>query len=131
MAAAAKRRFKWDVFASHNGAQKSWVREVVRQWRNELGLRVFFDEDSIMGGHSIDDAIETGLKASRHVVLFLSPEAVESRWVTLEQSIAIYADPDAQRRFIVPVEIKRTDKDKIKASIVRLNIISLIDPTNQ
>src|SRR4051812_25531646 len=48
------KKHTWDVFVSHNKQQKPWVRQVVDQWRS-LGLRVFFDEDSIEPGEPNDE----------------------------------------------------------------------------
>jgi adenylate cyclase len=130
MGLKGKQGSPWDVFVSHNVRQKPWVREVVAQWRS-LGLRVFFDEDSIEPGEPIDEGIERGLKNSRHVVLMISPQSVESPWVALEASLAIYADADAKKRRLIPVIIETTEPETIKYSIRRLNIIDLSDPKSR
>ena len=56
----------WDVFVSHNRQDKPWVRVFVQHLR-ELGLRVFFDEDSIsVGGEfhrEVSEALEPGLRS--------------------------------------------------------------------
>jgi hypothetical protein len=117
----------WDVFVSHNRVNKPWVRQLVKQWR-DLGVRVFFDEDSIDPGEDVIHGIERGLSDSRHVVLFLSPGAIASRWVALEASLTLYADPDAMERRLIPVVLEPIDSKTLRPAIARLNRIDLTDP---
>ncbi len=120
--------YEWDVFLSHNGKQKPWVRQVVEQWR-DLGLKVFFDEDCIRPGEPVDRGIERGLTGSRQVVLIISPEAVASRWVALETSVAFCNDPDGSQLHLVPVKLMDINHTKIPSIVRRLNWIDLADPT--
>ncbi len=96
------RTYRYHVFLSHNGAQKEWTRKLA--WRlRKSGLTVFFDEDCIKIGEDIPRAIERALRASRHVVLVLSREALGSEWVALEYSATIYKDPGSADRVLLPV----------------------------
>lgn len=70
---------RWDVFVSHNRAQKPWVRSLVKQWKS-LGLNVFFDEEDIRPGEPIVAGLERGMRNSDRVVLIVSPESLASRW---------------------------------------------------
>ena len=124
------KRYKWRTFISHNKRQKPWVRQVVDQWRG-LGLRVFFDEDSIDLGEDVTAGIERGLQGSRYIVLVISPEAVASRWVALEAAIGIYGDPDARERRIIPVDVVPTEKDTVQPAIRRLSRVDLTDPVRR
>lgn len=92
--------FVYDVFLSHNSQDKPRVRPLAEKLR-AAGLRVWFDEWSIAPGESIPLAIEHGLEQSRTLVLFLSPAALGSNWVSLERSTALFRDPtNTQRRFL-------------------------------
>lgn len=92
--------FKYDVFLSHNKADKPRVRRLAERLR-KAGLRVWFDEWVIQPGDDIYLAIERGLEASRTLVLCLSPAALRSDWVGLERSTVLFRDPaNAGRRFI-------------------------------
>jgi AAA-like domain/TIR domain len=115
----AERRFRYHVFLSHNNVQKDWVRRLAAHLRDE-GLSVFFDEDSIELGEDIVLAIERALRASRHILLVLSPEALASQWVALELSTSLYRDPSAAARTIIP--ILHTDCD-IPLTIARLRYL--------
>ena len=92
--------FQYDVFLSHNQADKPRVRQLAERLR-AAGSRVWFDEWVIQPGHDIYLTIERGLDASRTLVLCLSPAALGSDWVGLERSTALLRDPaNAGRRFI-------------------------------
>ena len=92
--------FTYDVFLSHNQADKPRVRRLAKRLR-AAGLRVWFDEWVIQPGDDIYLAIERGLEASRTLVLCLSPAALGSDWVGLERSTVLFRDPaNAGRRFI-------------------------------
>ena len=113
--------FTYDVFLSHNQADKPRVRRLAERLR-AAGRRVWFDEwicPSPAGageggrrpgegrgakGDDIYLAIERGLEASRTLVLCLSPAALGSDRVGLERSTVLFRDPaNAGRRFIPPL----------------------------
>lgn len=95
-----EREFDFDVFLSHNSADKPRVRRVAERLR-AAGLRVWFDEWLIAPGDDINLAIERGLETARTLVLFLSPAAMDSGWVESERSTALFRDPtNAERRFV-------------------------------
>jgi WD40 repeat protein/DNA-directed RNA polymerase subunit RPC12/RpoP len=92
--------YPFDVFLSHNKADKPRVRRLAEQLR-AAGLRVWFDEWIIKPGDDIYLAIERGLETSRTLVLCMSPAAFGSDWVGLERSTVLFRDPsNAGRRFI-------------------------------
>ena len=116
--------FKYDVFLSHNQADKPRVRRLAERLR-AAGLRVWFDEWVIQPGDGpspvgrervaegrVRDrelAIERGPEASRTLVLCLSSAALGSDWVGLERSNVgrgnlPFRDPaNAGRRIIRPL----------------------------
>jgi hypothetical protein len=113
--------FQYDVFLSHNSADKPRVRRLAERLR-AANLRVWFDEWVIQPGERPSPvgrervaegrvrerelAIERGLEASRTLVLCLSPAPLASDWVGLERSTdgrgnLPFRDPgNAGRRFI-------------------------------
>src|SRR5947209_8435392 len=84
--------FQYDVFLSHNQADKPKVRRLAERLRAG-GLRVWFDEWVIQPGDDIYLGIERGLEASRTLVLCLSRAALGSNWVALERSTGLFRDP--------------------------------------
>ena len=67
--------FSYDIFLSHNKADKDRIRQLAERLRDE-GLRVWFDEWVIMPCYDIFLAIEHGLEATRVLVLCLSETAL-------------------------------------------------------
>jgi len=94
--------FQYDVFLSHNSADKPQVRKLAERLK-QAGLRVWFDEWIIQPGDDIYLAIERGLEASRTLVLCLSPAALGSDWVGLERSTALFRDPTNAGRRLIPL----------------------------
>ena len=93
-------QFPFDVFLSHNRADKPRVRRLAERLKG-AGLRVWLDEWVIQPGDIISLKVDEGLEQSRVLLLCLSPAALASDWVALERSTAIHRDPaNAGRRFI-------------------------------
>jgi hypothetical protein len=94
--------FQYDVFLSHNKADKPRVRRLAGRLR-AAGLRVWFDEWNVQPGDDIYLAIERGLETSRTLVLCLSQAALDSAWVNLERSTVLFRDPANSGRRFVPL----------------------------
>jgi len=77
--------FQYDVFLSHNQADKPQVRRLAERLR-AANLRVWFDELVIQPDDDIYLAIERGLEALRTLVLSHFPAVLGSDWVMLECS---------------------------------------------
>jgi small GTP-binding protein len=106
--------FTYDVFLSHNSRDKAVVRALAKRLKND-GLKVWLDEWEIKPGDPIGLKIEQALEQSRCLVLFMSANAFDSEWVTLERHTVLFRDPtNSQRRFI-PLLVEDTPlKDTIR-----------------
>lgn len=94
--------FLYDVFLSHNSKDKPRVRNLAERLEG-AGLRVWFDEWNIQPGDIISLKVDEGLEQSRVLVLCLSPNALDSDWVTLERTTAVHRDPVNKSRRFVPL----------------------------
>jgi hypothetical protein len=100
----------FDLFLSHNSADKPWTQRLasaVEADRTGPPLKVFFDKWDIPPGADIPFEVEQGLQNSRYVGLVLSPESLASDWSVLERSTAIFRDPAARQRGLLPL-MRRT-----------------------
>jgi hypothetical protein len=122
------RHFKFDVFLSHNRAQKDWTRELAIRLR-DAGFKVWFDEWVLRGGDVGSIGMERGLVESHHVVLVLSPEFMASEWTDYETQIGLVLSPSNRDRKLVPI---LHTKCELPPRISRLNWIdfsgALADP---
>jgi WD40 repeat protein len=100
--------FSYDVFLSHNHADKPRVRQLAGKLR-KAGLRVWFDEWIIKPGDDIYLAIENGLQTARTLVLCLSPAALGSDWVGLERNTVLFRDPSNAGRRFIPLLLEKCD----------------------
>ncbi len=106
--------YKYDVFLSYSSKDKDFVRRLDRMLRS-IGLMTFFDEREIHWGGNIPSAIEEALDQSYHLIIVLSPDAVESEWVDMERCVNVFRTPGGKRRSILP--LLRRDCAKIPAAI--------------
>jgi hypothetical protein len=85
----SRSHFGYDIFISHNRADKAWVRRLdgwlARQQYNGRRLRPWLDEQFLDPGNLGSEAeLTTALDRSRVLGLVLSPDAVASTWVDFE-----------------------------------------------
>src|SRR5689334_12638703 len=81
--------YAYDIFISHNRADKEWVRaltdRLAEEFYNGRRLRPWLDEQFLDPGQlSGESELTTALDRSRLLGLVLSPEALASRWVDFE-----------------------------------------------
>ncbi len=94
--------FNYDVFLSHSSHDKPAVRALAERLRSD-GLRVWLDEWVIRPGDMIGLQIEQGLERSRVLLLFMSPHAFASDWVSLERHTLLFRDPANKNRRFIPL----------------------------
>jgi hypothetical protein len=98
----SRNSYDYDVFLSHNRAQKDWTRNLARRLRDE-GFNVWFDEWCLRTGENWIDGLARGVEESRKIVLVLSPEFLGAEWPMFEMYIAILEDPSARKAHIFPL----------------------------
>jgi TIR domain/GlcNAc-PI de-N-acetylase len=108
----------WDVFVSHNRKDKAWVRVFVQHLR-ELGLRVFFDEDSISVGGEFHREVSEALEQSQAFVFIITAASTLSPWVDDEIDMALsYRAASKHQLKVIPVYLEsvRFDHPGVKTS---------------
>jgi hypothetical protein len=76
-----------DVFLSYSSANSDEAR-LVSDAITRAGKSVFLSEKNIQPGNVFEDKIRKALKGSREVWLLVSPQSMESEWVTTEWGAA-------------------------------------------
>jgi WD40 repeat protein len=100
--------FNYDVFLSHNQADKPKVRRIAERLK-VAGVRVWLDEWIIKPGDIIPLKVDEGLEKSRVLLLCISPVALASGWVALERSTAIHRDPSNEGRRFIPILLEKCE----------------------
>lgn len=108
------RLHKFDVFLSHSSKDRDFV-HVLDQRLRAAGIRTFFYETDVPWGANIPSAIEEALDNSRHLLLVLSPDAVESEWVDMERCIRVFQSPAGRAGSVLP--LLRRECNTMPASI--------------
>jgi hypothetical protein len=96
--------YAFDVFLSHNRAQKDWTRDLARRLRDD-GFNVWFDEWQLAKhlGDDFADHLSKGVEESRKVVLIWSPDFFANDWPQFEQAIIQHLDPIGRQGRIIPL----------------------------
>ncbi len=67
---------QYDVFLSHNSADKDAVIVLARRLRDEMGLMPFLDKWHLVPGQPWQEALESALDHSRTCAVFLGPNGI-------------------------------------------------------
>lgn len=93
------------VFLSHTSSDKDVV-EPIGAFLSKRGLTVWLDAWSMTPGDSLIAKIGEGIESSDRLVVFLSPQSVESNWVRKEVATGLVMelaeDKGLGEKFVVP-----------------------------
>ena len=92
------------VFISHATADAQFAHRLADDLQR-LGVQVWIAPESIRPGESWVSAIERGLEESSHMVVVLTPAAMESKWVQKETDVAIARERKGRIQ-VIPLDVK-------------------------
>jgi hypothetical protein len=104
----------WDIFLSHASEDKTLVRMLAAELE-EIGVRVWLDEEVIAPGQSIRRAIDAGIAASVVGVVVITPAFLRKPWALAELD-ALFARESKGLARIVPVR-HRMKLDRLIESV--------------
>ena len=110
----------YQVFVSHATADK-WLATTICEKIEVTGAKTFRDDRDIGGGDDIPDEIRRQIKASREIVVLLTPESADRRWVLLELGAAW----GYSKRMRITVVLCHVSVDSIPAMIKNKKAIAL------
>lgn len=93
------------VFISHATKDAEFAHRLADDLQRR-GVQVWIAPDSIQPGESWVSAIERGLQESSHMVVVLTPAALDSQWVKKETEIAITLERKRNIQ-IIPLDIEQ------------------------
>jgi len=115
----------YDVFISHSGADRAWVRDELLPRLKEAGLRVCLDWRDFRPGVPRAAEVERAVTRSRHTLLVLTPAYLEEEWAGFGDLIVQALDPAARERRLLPLLKARCD---LPLRIRHLTYVNFADP---
>jgi tetratricopeptide (TPR) repeat protein len=109
------------VFLSHSSKDKPFVRELAGFLRRDEAIRVWLDETRMEPGDNVVDEIEAGLDADV-VLLILSPDSVNSRWVGKEWTAAFWQQANTGKPKVVSVLYRECRIPRLLANGLRFDL---------
>jgi hypothetical protein len=92
-----------DIFLSHTGSDKRFVRRLRDDLKAHGVRRVWVDEAEIDIGDSLIAKIDEGMKTCRYIGVVLSPRSVNAPWVQKELDVAINREISAGEVVVLPI----------------------------
>lgn len=92
------------VFISHATEDAQFAYRLADDLRR-LGIQAWIAPDSIRPGEGWVEAIERGLAESSHMVVVMTPAALESEWVRKETDVAIAQERKGRIR-VIPLDVE-------------------------
>lgn len=89
-----------DVFLSHASEDKPEVRVFAKRLQN-AGLKVWLDEEQLPPGHEPRDAIQKGMKDSRHVLVWITKNWLHKTWTQWE--LKLFSEAQAEGQRVIPI----------------------------
>lgn len=97
------------IFLSHNSNDKEAV-EAIGSWLTKKGYSVWLDKWCLTAGDSLVEKIGEGIETSDKLVVFLSPDSVDSNWVKKEVATGIILELAEEKgfgsKFVIPTLLK-------------------------
>jgi len=108
--------YNYDVFLSFSFADRDEARRI-RDHADALGLRMFMAEREVQAGDVWDEVIRQALVSSREVAILVTPDSLQSEWVSTEWGAAW-----ALQKRIAPI-LLRCNFDDLPARLERLHAL--------
>jgi formylglycine-generating enzyme required for sulfatase activity len=99
---AESARTIYDVFLSHNGADKPHVEALAGRLEDEAGLKPFLDKWHLVPGEPWQEALEEALDQSRTCAVFLGPSGL-GPWENEEMRVALRKRVGKKSFRVIPV----------------------------
>jgi len=120
------------AFISHSSIDKPFVERLATDLRTREGIDAWLDKWEILPGDRIPDKLEEGLANAGILVLVLSPDSVNSQWVSYEKDAWLMAQVEEEKRAklesrtpsrrLIPVLYKDCEKPFFLQSFLHVSI---------
>lgn len=109
------------LFFSYSYEDKKFVMQVYKYLKSE-GFKIWIDSEEMKSGDNISEKINKGLENSRHILLFISQNSINSEWTMQEIEFAI-----ASNTSILTMIIDNTDISDLPVFIQNTQVFKIND----
>ncbi|MCY7282684.1 MAG: toll/interleukin-1 receptor domain-containing protein [Cyanobacteria bacterium CAN_BIN43] len=113
---------KFDVFISYSARDRDFVDQLTQGLESE-GITVWSDR-SIQPGSNWIEEIEEGFEQSRHILLIVSEESLNSPWMNFEIGLALSQAAKSPDTFIIPVLTQNIDTHSLPFSTKNRTLVN-------
>jgi hypothetical protein len=99
----AETDFKYDVFISYSHKDEEWADKVLRQRLDDAGFKVCIDYRDFEAGKMALLNMQDAAKQSKHVVLVLTRNWLNSEWSLFEALVGGTKDPAGFKKKLIPL----------------------------
>ncbi len=99
----AETEFQYDVFISYSHKDEAWADKVLRQRLDDAGLRVCIDYRDFEAGKMALLNMQDAAKESKHVVLVITRNWLNSEWSLFEALLGGTQDPAGLQKKLIPL----------------------------
>jgi tetratricopeptide (TPR) repeat protein len=99
----AETDFKYDVFISYSHKDEKWADKVLRQRLDDAGLKVCIDYRDFEAGKMALFNMQDAAKQSKHIVLVLTRNWLNSEWSLFEALMGGTIDPAGLQKKLIPL----------------------------
>ncbi|HTX34805.1 MAG TPA: toll/interleukin-1 receptor domain-containing protein [Bryobacteraceae bacterium] len=115
-------------FISRAGEDARWARWISNVLEAE-GHTTELQDFDFKPGDSIPHRMKLALERADHVIALLSPHYMAKKLTLAELYAAFFADPNAERRFVIPVLVERHDRSPLFDQFVYISFVEKDDAT--
>ncbi|NLW36880.1 MAG: toll/interleukin-1 receptor domain-containing protein [Syntrophorhabdus aromaticivorans] len=95
--------YQYDAFVSYSSKDRPWVKDILLRRLEDNALRVCIDyRDFIPGLPSVEN-IQQAIRASRKILLVITPDYLKSSWTGFEAIRVQTTDPANERLRLLPL----------------------------
>lgn len=117
---------QYDIFLSHANADKLDFVEDLKKSFDKLGIKVFYDKDSIEWGDKWKDRILNGLENCRFGVIVISENFFDREWTEKELKELLSRQKSSGQKLILPI-IHNISSDMLYKKYKKLSEIQFLD----
>ncbi len=114
-----------DVYISYNGTDEAWVSETLLPQLEAAGLNVIIDYRDFEIGVPRLVNIERAVERSRHTLIVMTPEWLDSDWNAFQGLLASTNDPSGLQQKLLPLMLKACKPPARIAMLESLDLTNL------